>query len=253
MACCPPDSWPALKVESTYKPKGTNAVVAGVATYTVGDDKSRALVIVTDIFGIESGRHKAIADTFAEQGFTVVLVDATLGKPVDPDKVAEQIKDFALAHSWSALAPLFTATVIPHLKSLGFDKFSTLGFCYGVWVQFRALADPAVAPHIVAQVCPHPSLQLEGFHGGKGPELADKVAVPTLLLPAKGDPGFVQAGGDVEKNLAARSIAVETHAFDQAHGWTVRGDVSQDAVRADVEKAFKLAVDFLNKHQPQQK
>lgn len=250
MSCCPPESWPALKVESAHKPAGKDAVVNGVATYTVGNDKSRALVIVTDIFGIESGRHKAIADTFAEQGFTVVLVDATLGKPVDPEKVSEQIKDFALTHGWKELAPLFLNTVVPHLKSLGFDKFSTLGFCYGVWVQFLALNDPAVAPHIVAQVCPHPSLQLHGFHGGKGPELSAKVAVPTLLLPAKNDPAFVQPGGEVEKDLQARGVPVETHTFAQQHGWTVRGDVSQEAVRVDVEKAFKLAIDFLNKHQP---
>jgi dienelactone hydrolase len=241
---------PALLAESDYTPVGTVTEVAGAQLYTVGSDKSKALVIITDIFGSDSGRHKAIADSFAERGFTVVLVDGTVGKPIDPnDNIGEKIGPFALSHRWAEeLAPVFTQAVLPHLKSLGFDKFATLGFCYGVWVQFKALNDAAVAPHIVAQVCPHPSIQLEGFHGGKGPELAGKIACPTLLLPARNDPDFVQSGGAVESDLRARGVVCETHVFDQPHGFFVRGDVKSDAVRADVDKAFQLSLEFLQKH-----
>jgi dienelactone hydrolase len=250
MSCCPPGSLPFLKAENEHKAEGTVSDVAGHKLYTVGTDKSKALVLITDIFGSDSGRHKAVADSFAAKGFTVVLVDGTLGKPIDPnDNIGEKIGPFALSHRWTEeLAPVFTQSVVPHLKSLGFDKFATMGFCYGVWVQFKALNDPAVAPHIQAQVCPHPSIQLEGFHGGKGPELAHKINVPTLLLPAKNDPDFVQSGGAVEKDLHARKVVCEVHAIDQPHGFYVRGDVTKEAVRADVEKAFNLSIEFLNKH-----
>jgi dienelactone hydrolase len=254
MSCCPADSWPALKVASTYAAKGTESTGAGetpVRLYTVGaEHKDNALVIITDIFGIDSGRHKAIADTFAEQGFCVVLVDATLGAPVAEDaNVGAVLGDWAKAHNWTnVLKPVFANAVIPHLASLGHAKFATLGFCWGVWVQFHALADGDVGKHIVAQICPHPSLQIEGFFGGKGESLAANVNVPTLLLPAKGDPAFVKQGGDVALNLASRNVVVDVHEFQQQHGWVVRGDVSVEAVRDDVSKALDLAIAFAKKH-----
>jgi dienelactone hydrolase len=254
MSCCPADSWPALKVPTTYSAKGSESVGAGekaVRLYTVGTEhKEKALVIVTDIFGIDSGRHKAIADTFAEHGFCVVLVDATLGDPVPENcNIGAVLGDWVKTHDWTnTLKGVFTNAVVPHLASLGHDKFATLGFCWGVWVQFHALADAEVAKHIVAQICPHPSLQIEGYFGGKGEALAANVNVPTLLLPAAGDPAFVKTGGEVALNLASRNVVVDVHEFQQQHGWVVRGDVSIEAVRADVSKALDLAIAFAKKH-----
>lgn len=68
--CCPPGSWPALQVD--YTPKGRVVDVGGLKVYEIGSGR-RALVLFEDIFGIESGRHKIIADTYANLGFTVFL------------------------------------------------------------------------------------------------------------------------------------------------------------------------------------
>jgi dienelactone hydrolase len=46
--------------------------VDGLKVYHVGQG-NRVLVLFEDIFGIESGRHKAIADTYAVMGFNVYL------------------------------------------------------------------------------------------------------------------------------------------------------------------------------------
>lgn len=69
-ACCPPGSWPALQLN--YTPKGKIVDIGGVSLYEVGSG-TKALVLFEDIFGIESGRHKTIADTYAELGFKVYL------------------------------------------------------------------------------------------------------------------------------------------------------------------------------------
>jgi hypothetical protein len=67
-ACCPPGSWPALQVD--YAPNGTLVDIGGFKVYEIGSAR-KALVLFEDIFGIESGRHKIIADTYAALGFTV--------------------------------------------------------------------------------------------------------------------------------------------------------------------------------------
>lgn len=46
--------------------------VGGFNIYEIGNGR-KALVLFEDIFGIESGRHKIIADTYANLGFTVFL------------------------------------------------------------------------------------------------------------------------------------------------------------------------------------
>jgi dienelactone hydrolase len=69
-ACCPPGSWPALQVD--YSPKGKNVELEGLTVYEAGSG-DKALVLFEDIFGIESGRHKTIADTYAALGFRVYM------------------------------------------------------------------------------------------------------------------------------------------------------------------------------------
>lgn len=69
-ACCPPGSWPALQVD--YAPQGKIIDLGGFKVYEMGAG-SRALILFEDIFGIESGRHKIIADTYAALGFKVYL------------------------------------------------------------------------------------------------------------------------------------------------------------------------------------
>ncbi len=68
--CCPPGSWPALTL--TYSPIGKTEDIDGVKVYHVGEG-SKVLVLFEDIFGIESGRHKSLADTYAVMGYNVYL------------------------------------------------------------------------------------------------------------------------------------------------------------------------------------
>src|SRR4051812_1981352 len=137
MSCCPPESWPALKAESEYQPKGETIKVGKApnehALYVIGKEhakEGKAIVIVPDIFGIDTGRHKAIADTLAEHGFVVVLADFCLGNPLSAnDDIGKTIGAWAKdKHDWAQhLKSVFTDAAIPHLKSLGIDKFATMG------------------------------------------------------------------------------------------------------------------------------
>lgn len=69
-SCCPEGSWPALKVD--YVPKGKIFQLQGVDVYHVGES-NRVLVVFSDIFGITSGRHQSVADTWAGFGYSVYI------------------------------------------------------------------------------------------------------------------------------------------------------------------------------------
>eukprot|EP00166_Cyanidium_caldarium_P001090 ctg_1492.g537 len=80
--CCPPGSWPALQVD--YKPRGTMKDIGkGVQAYVVGSG-SRGIIVLPDVFGVESGHSKAICDAFADAGFVAVLPDMFRGGALQP-------------------------------------------------------------------------------------------------------------------------------------------------------------------------
>eukprot|EP00179_Madagascaria_erythrocladioides_P016684 CAMPEP_0198345474 /NCGR_PEP_ID=MMETSP1450-20131203/74306_1 /TAXON_ID=753684 ORGANISM="Madagascaria erythrocladiodes, Strain CCMP3234" /NCGR_SAMPLE_ID=MMETSP1450 /ASSEMBLY_ACC=CAM_ASM_001115 /LENGTH=144 /DNA_ID=CAMNT_0044050823 /DNA_START=119 /DNA_END=550 /DNA_ORIENTATION=+ len=144
MSCCPPDSWPAL--DAGYAPLGTTIDVATsggggdaggdaatMKVYVSGDSKAakRALVVLPDIFGIDSGRTKAMADHFAARGFYVLVPDVLLADAMDPATYTEHLAAWAPRHSYAKhVRALLVDGVLPHLREHGFGQFAALGFCY---------------------------------------------------------------------------------------------------------------------------
>jgi len=98
-------------------------------------------------------------------------------------------------------------------------------------------------------------------------DVLPKVGASILMVPCVNDPPPVQEGGEAEKvhcfNSPSRKIRSITRRFpqlfkdaglsvefkksDQVHGFTVRGDVSDPAVKQAVEQAFANAVEFIKK------
>jgi len=68
--CCPPGSWPAITID--HRPTGTTENIDGLKVYHVGYG-TKVLILFEDIFGIDSGRHKAVADTYSVMGYNVYL------------------------------------------------------------------------------------------------------------------------------------------------------------------------------------
>lgn len=74
---------------------------------------------------------------------------------------------------------------------------------------------------------------------------------PQLLLPAGNDDDNIKPGGAVVETLASRPAPVggasKSHLFaDMKHGWTTRGDLSDAAIKRDVDLAIKMTMDFLD-------
>jgi len=52
----------------------------------MNNDTTKCILAIHDIFGWESGRHRAHCDTMAEAGYKVIMVDNFEGNPWPKDK-----------------------------------------------------------------------------------------------------------------------------------------------------------------------
>ena len=82
--------------------------------------------------------------------------------------------------------------IVGYLKSQGIDKFTCIGFCWGVWFAFKMAAKFDCFKGIMG---PHPSLGVQGLYGGTPSGLAEQIKCPAYLMPAGNDPDDVKEKG----------------------------------------------------------
>ena len=72
---------------------------------------------------------------------------------------------------------------------------------------------------------------------------------PFLLLPAGNDPENLKEGGELAVILKANNpLSETTNDFeDQHHGFAIRGDTADEAVKVKVELAFKKIYAYVAK------
>mmetsp|Transcript_28803 Transcript_28803/g.72480 ORF Transcript_28803/g.72480 Transcript_28803/m.72480 type:complete len:257 (-) Transcript_28803:16-786(-) len=255
MSCCPPGSWPALTANHTPRfPQPVQLADDGLQGYVAvpAAPTDKAVILVPDIFGPNSGRTKNIADQFSEEGYLTVIPDIFRG---DDYPEAEFAQFGEKGPGWAAkfdhaLIKRELAKVVQFVQARGAKRVGMMGFCWGNWAIFVALAEASVGSAVQAVVGPHPSLQLEPWVF-KGDPVVLAQAVPdtvaVLLLPAANDPDFVKEGGGVVAALQHADSRAATFA-DMQHGWVNRGDVSKEEVARDVRKALEMASDYFKKH-----
>eukprot|EP01098_Paradermamoeba_levis_P002795 TRINITY_DN1332_c0_g1_i1.p2 TRINITY_DN1332_c0_g1~~TRINITY_DN1332_c0_g1_i1.p2 ORF type:complete len:254 (-),score=78.10 TRINITY_DN1332_c0_g1_i1:64-825(-) len=247
--CCPPGSWPSLQAD--YTPIGTTQEIAtGLTAYVVGSPQGKGILVVPDIFGVDSGRTKAIADQLASNGYFVVLPDVFRGVPY----VGEV--DMAKLGAWAATFPApkileEIAHTLAFFKTKGVEKVGLTGFCWGSWAMFHAVANEKFQPQIVGGVHNHTSVILEAkLFGGDPVALADKALTPQLFLTAGNDPDFAKEGGEISQKLKAKPFGALCGVKDfpnMVHGFVNRGDISKEDVAADVKTALSLGLEFFAK------
>jgi dienelactone hydrolase len=137
--------------------------------------------------------------------------------------------------------------VVPHLRSLGYESFGCVGFCFGGWAVAQCLA--LESSPFSAGVGIHPSLNVEDLHRRPVADLARRVGrKPLLLIPAGNDKIDVRPGGAVVKILAeARGVdesEISVEFSNQIHGWVSRGKPSEDQKRA-IDCAIKHFINHL--------
>lgn len=268
---------PAIPAE--YKEEGSYQTLRSrngeLKCYVVGSVKPpsvNAIVLMYDIFGWNECNRNVfrVADRLAAEGFLVLMPDFYRGKPwplkdMPPKdrKVSNQARARApsdirspypsstqqefmkwkgtVADVKSADIDLKTA-VVPFIrkfaKGVKMASIGLLGFCWGGDTAFAVAGfDQSFTFRAIGSI-----------HGGRvTPELASKIKCPALVGPSKTDP----ENGPIKAVLDSKPFGkqcVYTRFDKSGHGFMAsRGDWRDEQTAADVDKAFKLSVDFFKK------
>lgn len=259
-SCCPPDS--SSYLASSYSPVGSEVNLDGVIQFyevnaALASDH-KAVIIGPDWYGWNSGHTRNIADMIANTGFHVVVPRVLTpfiegdGDGVSPDFHGKnrdnELFPWLLTFKWNILEPKMSA-LVNYLKASGATKIGFVGFCWGGWLACQT----AIAhPEITSIAIPHPSIHVEGGHGGSPGELVQKVKCPMLLMPCGNDDATYYEGGQVYGALKANNDGQGRefiHPYpDMVHGFVTRGDMTDPLVKRDKEDALERIVQFLRTH-----
>jgi len=275
MACCPPGSTGPAKLSSESLKGQMETIESEIPCYCSGsplESSKRVVLLYTDVFGIDTGHHKAIADRLAEKLGTktsVLIPDFFRGKPI-----VKHTSWLPLAINvaflyfpqilWNckfrvtdkSLEKDITKVVLPWLRkktngTIDQTGFSCVGFCFGGWLVGMTLALPDVPAKCGIGI--HPAFKVEKLNGRSEIDLAVKIgSKPILLLPAGNDD--LKPGNAVVDTLAeARGVSPEEVSIPfptMIHGWVTRGDSEDPEINECQNKALQLTVDFIEKHHP---
>ncbi|MQL93440.1 hypothetical protein Taro_026092 [Colocasia esculenta] len=125
--------------------------LAGLPAYTAGSPTcSRAVLLVTDIYGYDAPNLRNIADKVAAAGFFVVAPDFFYG---DPYEDGESWDDWLSRHG-TAKGAADAIAVVAALKRGGATSIGAAGFCWGG----KVVVELAKTNDIDAAVLLHPSM-----------------------------------------------------------------------------------------------
>ncbi|KAJ9102624.1 hypothetical protein QFC19_004733 [Naganishia cerealis] len=235
-----------------------------------GGDKSKALLFLSDVFGLGLINNKLMVDDFARQGYYTYLVDYLSGDPIAPEAMNSGNFDFPawLANHGEEAVHAVLDPVMDGLKEEGVTKFAAVGYCFGVSA-FSLLSELLVAEFpsgnyfSVAQgkyavrlaiqkrisigMIAHPSL----LKIPEDLEALKKVTpeIPMLFVTCTTDfmygPEQQKVGDDVLGNGTAEGEGYKRVFYEGcSHGFAVRGDKSDPKVKFGKEDAFKQTVNW---------
>jgi len=238
-----------VKHEGT--PTGKLTKIGGVDCYVAtpeGDyDKSKVVLFLPDVFGLQLVNNQLLTDDFANNGFKTVLLDYLAGDPLSPD--AFSTPNFNIGE-WFGKHPLPSIRepldkVIAALKEEGATTFGATGYCLGG----RFVFDLGFENLIKVGVTAHPSLL-------KVPDDLERYAkeskAPLLINSCTTDQQFpLEAQAKADEILGGGKFAPGFHReyFEGCtHGFAVRGDLSDPKVKAGKEGAFVKSVEWFQKY-----
>ncbi|KAF9499634.1 dienelactone hydrolase endo-1,3,1,4-beta-D-glucanase [Pleurotus eryngii] len=233
-------------------PEGKWETLGGVETYvatpTVDYPKNKVILFLTDIFGPSLPNSQLLADDFARNGFKVVIPDILNGDSAPPDALSGNtsfsLQDWFANHTPAHTRPTVDK-VVAALKEQGVTDIAAAGYCFGARAAFDLAFDGLVKVVVVS----HPSLlqipdDLEKYL---------KVSkAPLLINSCTDDPLFPHPSQEkADEVLGGGKFApgYKREYFEGcAHGFTIRGDLSDPKVVAGREGAFKASVEWLIKY-----
>ncbi|KAI9164136.1 Hydrolase tropI [Paramyrothecium foliicola] len=256
-----------LLLTKTYSgdPKGKMTRVADSwDAYIASPSASQArdgagILFLTDALGL-TNNSKLLADAFAGEGLFTMVVDLFNGDPIPADTKIEEFdimkwltegSDGKNPHTADAVDPIITAAINSLIQDYKIEKLGAVGYCFGgkvlrtptsKTVSLTDLGRQYVVRHyksgIKAGYVAHPSLIEEG-------ELSS-ITGPLSIAAAEVDDIFTAEHRHKSEEILARvGQPYQVNLFGGvAHGFAVRGDMSNRIERFSKEQAFNQAISW---------
>lgn len=244
MASNPPGRCCAVGVKHEGTAKGEVRTVDNIRTYfTYPEDKStqHAIIILTDIFGMDFINVQLIADQFAANGYFVTIPDLFDGDVVPHNPPADfDISKWVKEHL--PQVPTVDAKVekiIKHMRGeLGVKKLGAVGYCFGGKYAIRWLKPGSADASYVA----HPSFVAA--------EELEAISGPLSIAAAETDDIFpAPKRRESEDILQKMNVPYQLNLFsDVEHGFAVRTDLSKKRAKFAKEQAFLQAVAWFDEY-----
>ncbi|KZW01097.1 alpha/beta-hydrolase [Exidia glandulosa HHB12029] len=231
------------------EPAGKIEQINGVETYvalpSVDYPKDKAILFLTDVFGMQLVNNKLLADAFAKNGFQTYIPDYLHGDPIPAEFPAGFDRDAWRSRHTPEITRATLDKAIAGLKERGITTFAATGYCFGARFSF-ALAQENVASVISVA---HAS----GIDITKDFDiLLGQSKAPVQIHSCEVDSAFpAEACAVADEKLGGGKYAPgydRQHWMGCTHGFAVRGDLSKPLVKAGKEGAFKGAVEWFQKY-----
>lgn len=130
-------SYPSLKVRNAGVPAGQMVKANGIdmyISYPPGSNTStKALLQLTDIFGIPMLENRLLADSLASNDYLVVVPDLFNGDAIPYEKLEAglNLTEWLQVHSPPAIDAIVKSTIEYMRAELGVKSIGGLGYCFG--------------------------------------------------------------------------------------------------------------------------
>ncbi|GAM86528.1 hypothetical protein ANO11243_045420 [Dothideomycetidae sp. 11243] len=244
MASHPPSHCCTAGVVHEGTPKGELTSIKNIPTYisrpaSSSAKSSKALLLLPDVIGHSFVNTQLIADQLAANGYPVFVPDTfsgdsiPLNRPPDFDMAAWRAK-----HTTADVDPIVSALIAEIKSTHGATRLGALGYCFGAKYVARFMAE---GKGVDVGYMAHPSFvdadEMEAIRG------------PLSIAAAQTDQIFTEekrkeSEGILKQMEQPWQITLYSHT---QHGFSVRGDVSDEKIKFAKEAAFEQAVVWFNR------
>jgi len=230
---------------SAVEPQGKNITINGVLTYfslpKQKFDPAKAVLLLTDVFGLPSPDNLLLADQWAAAGFQTYVPDYLNG---DAISVGGNVSAWIVNHGEAQTNPPLLA-VIKALKDRGVEQIAATGYCFGGLYVTRLVQNNTITVGTVA----HPSL----LNVPTDFELIKAQSrIPIEINNAELDTGFTPAFAlqtDAVLGDGQYASGYSRRQFDGvAHGFAVRANASDPVQVAAKQGAFDTSLSWIKAH-----
>jgi len=203
---------------------------------TANNSSDKAIIIFSDVFGIYKNA-QLVADGFAKRGYLTVLPDLFGGDAISVEAFEGgkvNLPEWLAKHPTSKLDAI-AESLVKHLRTtLGVKHLASVGYCFGAKYVVRNLKSGILDAGYTA----HPSFVTAEELGA--------ITQPLSIAASEIDEIFTQElRFESEKILAGLHVPYQINLYGAvAHGFAVRGDLSNKKVKFATDQAFEQAVSW---------